>query len=117
MVIKTGRFGRFISHRLPGVQDHQADRKDTGAVLRRGMIVERRSKKGRTFFGCANYTNCDFVSWDRVIAEPCPVCGSYVTAKARRGGEVLLACAADKEHDVSVLGTKREAAEQEPVEV
>ena len=120
MVIKTGRFGRFISCTgYPECKTTKPILKDTGAKCPKdgGMIVERRSKKGRTFFGCANYPNCDFVSWDRVIAEPCPVCGSYVTAKARRGGEVLLECAANKEHDVSALGAKREAAEQEPVEV
>ena len=120
MVIKTGRFGRFIScTSYPECKTTKPILKDTGAKCPKdaGSIVERRSKKGRTFFGCANYPNCDFVSWDRVIAEPCPVCGSYVTAKARRGGNVLLECAADKEHDVSSLGAKQEAAEQEPVEV
>ena len=120
MVIKTGRFGRFISCTgYPECKTTKPILKDTGAKCPKdgGSIVERRSKKGRTFFGCANYPNCDFVSWDRVIAEPCPVCGSYVTAKARRGGDVLLECAADKGHDVSALGAKREAAEQEPVEV
>jgi DNA topoisomerase-1 len=119
MVIKTGRFGRFISCTgYPECKTTKPILKDTGAKCPKdgGAIVERRSKKGRTFFGCANYPNCDFVSWDRVIAEPCPVCGSYVTAKARRGGNVLLECAADKEHDVSALGAKQEAAEQEPVE-
>jgi DNA topoisomerase-1 len=119
MVIKTGRFGRFISCTgYPECKTTKPILKDTGAKCPKdgGAIVERRSKKGRTFFGCANYPNCDFVSWDRVIAEPCPVCGSYVTAKARRGGNVLLECAANKEHDVSALGAKQEAAEQEPVE-
>jgi ssDNA-binding Zn-finger/Zn-ribbon topoisomerase 1 len=88
------------------------------------MIVERRSKKGRTFYGCANYPNCDFVSWDRVIPQPCPVCGSYVIAKTRRGGNVLLECAANKEHDVSSLRPKgsdesseEPTEEREPVEV
>jgi len=120
MVIKTGRFGRFISCTgYPECKTTKPILKDTGAKCPKdaGSIVERRSKKGRTFFGCANYPNCDFVSWDRVIAEPCPVCGSYVTAKARRGGNVLLECAANKEHDVSALGAKQEQAEQEPVEV
>ncbi|MDQ2991509.1 MAG: type I DNA topoisomerase [Candidatus Eremiobacteraeota bacterium] len=119
MVIKTGRFGRFISCTgYPECKTTKPILKDTGAKCPKdgGSIVERRSKKGRTFFGCANYPNCDFVSWDRVIAEPCPVCGSYVTAKARRGGNVLLECAANKEHDVSALGAKQES-EQEPAEV
>ena len=64
MVVKTGRFGSFLS--------------------------------------CANYPACDFVSWDRVIPEPCPVCGAHVVVKAKRGG-ARLQCSADAEHDVSAL--------------
>ncbi|HEY8297705.1 MAG TPA: type I DNA topoisomerase [Candidatus Baltobacteraceae bacterium] len=120
MVIKTGRFGRFIS--CTGYPECKTTRpilKDTGAKCPKdgGMIVERKSRKGRTFYGCANYPNCDFVSWDRVIPEPCPVCGSYVVAKSRRGGQLTLECAADKEHDVSSLGQQSEPEEREPVEV
>ena len=106
MVIKTGRFGRFISCTgYPECKTTKPIVKDTGAKCPKdgGMVVERRSKKGRTFYGCANYPKCDFVSWDRVIPEPCPVCNSHVVAKTRRGGVVHLECAADKEHDVSSL--------------
>ena len=106
MVIKTGRFGKFISCTgYPECKTTKPIVKDTGAKCPKdgGAIVERRSRKGRTFYGCANYPKCDFVSWDRVIPEPCPVCGSYVTAKTRRGGVVHLECAANKEHDVSSL--------------
>jgi DNA topoisomerase-1 len=106
MVIKTGRFGKFIScSGYPECKTTKPIVKDTGAKCPKdgGAIVERRSKKGRTFYGCANYPNCDFVSWDRVVAEPCPVCGSYVVAKARRGGTTLYECSADKAHDVSAV--------------
>ena len=107
MVIKTGRFGKFIS--CTGYPECKTTRpilKDTGAKCPKdqGMVVERKSRKGRIFYGCANYPKCDFVSWDRVIPEPCPICGSYVTAKVKRGGIVTLACKADKEHDLTSLG-------------
>jgi DNA topoisomerase-1 len=106
MVIKTGRFGRFIS--CTGYPECKTTRpilKDTGAKCPKdgGMVVERRSKKGRTFYGCANYPKCDFVSWDRVVPDRCPVCGSYVVAKVKRGGLVTLECKADKLHDVSTI--------------
>jgi DNA topoisomerase I len=117
MVIKTGRFGKFISCTgYPECKTTKPIVKDTGAKCPKdgGMIVERRSKKGRTFYGCANYPACDFVSWDRVIPEPCPVCGSYVIAKSRRGGVIHLECAADKEHDVSSLA--KSAGGDEPTE-
>jgi len=48
-----------------------------------GQIVERRSRRGRTFFGCSAYPNCKFVVWQRPIAEPCPKCGAaFVTERA-----------------------------------
>ncbi|HEY1653548.1 MAG TPA: type I DNA topoisomerase [Candidatus Tumulicola sp.] len=122
MVIKTGRFGRFIScSGYPECKTTKPIVKDTGAKCPKdgGAIVERRSRKGRTFFGCANYPNCDFVSWDRVVAEPCPVCGSYAIAKTRRGGNVRFECAANPEHDVAAIekaeaGSDEAATELEP---
>ena len=106
MVIKTGRFGRFIScSGYPECKTTKPIVKDTGAACPRcgGSVVERKSRKGRTFYGCANYPKCDFLSWDRVVEQRCPVCGSHVVAKTRRGGNVALQCAADREHDVSSL--------------
>ncbi len=119
MVIKTGRFGKFIS--CTGYPECKTTRpilKDTGAICPTdgGMVVERKSRKGRTFFGCANYPKCDFVSWDRVIPEACPVCGGYVTAKIKRGGAVLLECHTDKAHDLTALGAANAAAEDEDLE-
>jgi DNA topoisomerase-1 len=107
MVIKTGRFGKFISCTgYPECKTTKPILKDTGAICPKdgGMVAERKSRKGRTFYGCANYPKCDFVSWDRVIPEPCPACGAYVTAKIKRGGVVTFICSADKEHDMSALG-------------
>lgn len=109
MVIKTGRFGRFVS--CTGYPECKTTRpilKDTGAKCPKdgGMIVERRSRKGRIFYGCANYPKCDFVSWDRVLADRCPVCSSFVVAKVRRGGTVVLECRNDRTHDVSSLSAE-----------
>ncbi len=110
MVIKTGRFGRFISCTgYPECKTTKAILKDTGAICPKdgGMVVERKSRRGRIFFGCANYPACDFVSWDRVVPEPCPVCGSYVTVKSKRG-TLTFVCSTDKEHDVGALGAAAE---------
>jgi DNA topoisomerase-1 len=109
MVIKTGRFGRFVScSGYPECKTTHPIFKETGVSCPKdqGKVVERRSRRGRTFYGCANYPKCDFVSWDPVFPEPCPTCGSYVTAKRKRGGVVVLACHESKEHDVSMLGVK-----------
>jgi DNA topoisomerase-1 len=116
MVIKMGRFGKFIS--CSGYPECKTTRpivKDTGAKCPKdgGAIVERRSRKGRTFYGCINYPNCDFISWDRVIPERCPVCGSHVVVKTRRGSSHF-ECSADREHDVSSLvnAEQQEQAEE-----
>ncbi len=106
MVIKHGRFGKFIScSGYPECKTTKPIVKTTGADCPKcgGAIVERRSKKGRVFYGCANYPKCDFISWDAVAPGRCPVCGSYVLAKTRRGGNVRLQCAADRTHDVAQL--------------
>jgi DNA topoisomerase I len=115
MVIKHGRFGKFIScSGYPECKTTKPIVKETGAACPKcsGAVVERRSKKGRVFYGCANYPNCDFISWDPVVPERCPVCGSYVIAKTRRGGNVHLQCAADRSHNVSELAGRERA---EPV--
>ena len=89
MVIKNGRFGKFISCTgYPECKTTKPIVKETGADCPKcgGTIVERRSKKGRVFYGCANYPNCDFISWDAVDPERCPVCGSHVVVEDARGG-------------------------------
>jgi len=115
MVIKTGRFGRFISCTgYPECKTTKAILKDTGAICPKdgAMIVERKSRRGRTFYGCASYPACDFVSWDRVIPEPCPVCGAYVVAKSKKGVSTFV-CSKDKEHDTSAIGAQADAADFE----
>jgi DNA topoisomerase-1 len=120
MVIKTGRFGRFISCTgYPECKTTKPILKETGALCPKdgGKIVERKSRRGRTFYGCANYPACDFVSWDRVVPERCPVCGSHVVAKSKRG-VLSLECAADRTHDTSALGaTGGNEPEREPESV
>ena len=84
MVIKTGRFGRFIA--CPGypecknvkklVQENGADCPKCG-----GKVVVKKSKKGRVFYGCFNYPNCDFVSWDEPTLQKCPRCGKTLLKK------------------------------------
>lgn len=116
MVIKTGRFGRFISCTgYPECKTTKPILKDTGALCPKdgGKVVERRSRKGRTFYGCANYPACDFVSWDRVVPEPCSVCGAYVVQKSKRG-VLSFECSANKEHDTAAISA---AAQREPEEV
>lgn len=79
---KHGRFGRFLA--CPSYPDCKFTKKilkDTGVKcpVDGGMIVERRSKKGRVFYGCSNYPACSYSLWNKPLPEPCPKCGSLMT--------------------------------------
>ncbi len=54
-----------------------------------GDIVEKRSRRGRVFYGCANYPTCRFATWSRPLATPCPQCGGLLTASGREQGRCL----------------------------
>jgi DNA topoisomerase-1 len=96
LVIKQGRYGEFtactkypeckyVKHKTTGVKcPKDADKG--------GEIVERKSRRGKTFFGCSNYPDCDFVLWNRPIAEKCPQCGAaFLTEKiTKKHGRQLI---------------------------
>ncbi|MCB0232496.1 MAG: topoisomerase DNA-binding C4 zinc finger domain-containing protein, partial [Anaerolineae bacterium] len=66
----------------------------TGVICpkcREGELVERRSKKGRTFYGCDRYPDCDFVVWQEPLPTPCPDCGGLLI-KAGRDGAKCTVC-------------------------
>ena len=84
MVVKVGRYGKFLA--CPGYPECKNVKKivnDTGAQCPKcgGKVIERRSKKGRVFYGCSEYPKCDFVSWDPPSKEKCPVCGKTLMQK------------------------------------
>ena len=96
MVIKHGRFGKFIA--CSGYPECKTTKPVTLGIACPepgcpGQLVERRSRRGRMFYGCSAYPNCKFVVWQRPVAEPCPKCGApFVTERAVRG-RVLRRCA------------------------
>ena len=53
-----------------------------------GEMLAKKSKKGRGFYGCASYPNCDFMTWDKPLPDKCPKCGSYLFKKAGRYGGI-----------------------------
>ena len=87
MVIKTGRFGQFIA--CTGFPECKATKpllKKIGVSCPRcgGDIVERRTRgKRRSFYGCSNYPNCDFIALQRPVDTPCPECGGLMVEEAR----------------------------------
>lgn len=91
MVIKMGRYGKFLA--CPGFPDCRNTKALVESIgvkcpkCEKGEVVIKRSKKGRKFFGCDQYPECDFVSWDQPIEEKCPKCGDVLTVKQTRKGK------------------------------
>src|SRR5207245_8938452 len=76
MQLRTGRFGPFYtSTHECGETKPFARRVGVQCPTDGGEILEKRSKKGRAFYGCANWPKCDWVSFNRPLQEPCPECG------------------------------------------
>ena len=77
LVVKQGRFGEFTACTSYPTCKY-VKQKSTGVLCPKdgGDIVERKSRRGKVFFGCANYPDCDFTLWNRPIAEKCPDCGA-----------------------------------------
>jgi DNA topoisomerase-1 len=100
MVIRRGRFGEFLAcSRYPDCKTTSPI--SLGVACPRpgcgGYLTEKRSRRGKIFFGCSNYskTKCDFVSWDRPLPQRCPQCdAAFVVQKVSRAG-VRLRCLAE----------------------
>jgi DNA topoisomerase I len=91
LVQKYGRYGEFVAcSNYPTCK--YVKQKTIGVACpncTEGQVVERRSKRGRTFFGCNRYPECDFVAWGKPLPEKCPDCGSsYLIEKFLKTGAV-----------------------------
>lgn len=94
MVVKVGRYGKFIA--CPGYPDCKNIKKyveKTGTVCPKcgGDIIVKHTKTKRIFYGCSNYPECDFVSWNEPTNEKCPQCGEVLYKK--KGKKPTLFCA------------------------
>jgi DNA topoisomerase-1 len=92
MVLKSGRFGEFTAcSNYPACK--YVKQKTIGVKCpdcSEGEVVERRSKRGKTFYGCNRYPDCSFVAWGKPVSEKCPECGSsYMIEKWLKAGPVL----------------------------
>ncbi len=96
MVVKVGRYGKFIA--CPGYPECKNIVKyveKTGASCPKcgGDVIVKHTKSKRVFYGCSNYPDCDFVSWNEPTNEKCPQCGQILYKK--KGKKPSLFCAAD----------------------
>ena len=92
LVLKTGRYGEFIAcGNYPTCK--YVKQKTIGVTCpqcAQGEVVERRSKRGKTFYGCSRYPDCDFVAWGKPVNEKCDQCGSpYMIEKWLKAGPLL----------------------------
>lgn len=84
MIIKTGKYGKFLA--CPGYPECKNVKSidiKIGVPCPKcgGDIVERKTKRGRTFYGCINYPKCDFITNDRPLEDKCPQCGKNLFKK------------------------------------
>jgi DNA topoisomerase-1 len=100
MVIKHGRFGKFIA--CSGYPECKTTKPVTLGIACPqpdcgGQLVERRTRRGKTFFSCTNYPTCKFALWSRPVREACPRCAApFVTERVGRGGKITRTCVRDE---------------------
>jgi DNA topoisomerase-1 len=106
MVLKTGRFGEFTACGNYPTCKH-VKQKTIGMKCPEcndGEVVERRSKRGKTFYGCNRWPDCNFVTWGKPVQEKCPECGGpYMVEKWLKAGPVLQCPNADCKHKQPML--------------
>lgn len=107
MAVKYGRFGRFLAcSGYPECKNTQPF--SIGMACPKedcdGVVVEKRSRRGRTFYGCSRYPNCKFAAWNRPVGVPCPDCQNpYVEERSMQSKGTHLYCPACKsEHPIEL---------------
>ncbi len=90
MVIKRGRFGRFIAcSAFPKCRNAKSITVGTGVTCpecKQGELVEKKSRRKRIFYSCSRYPECTFAVWNRPVASPCPSCGGLLTEATKKDG-------------------------------
>jgi DNA topoisomerase-1 len=107
MVIKLGKYGKFLAcSGFPECRNARPLLVRIGMqcpACHAGEIVERRSRKGRTFFGCERYPACDFASWNKPIDRACASCGNAYLVESGRGQAKCPACGAVVERSAELV--------------
>jgi len=108
LVIKTGRFGEFIScSNYPECTYSRQIQNKIGVICPRcgNDLVERRSRRGKVFYGCGTYPKCDYALWDKPLPDPCPQCNGLMTVASR--GKPIIRCT-ECGHEAGELQPARE---------
>ena len=91
MVLKKGRYGEFLAcSAYPQCRNTMPV--PTGVKCPQegcdGDVIQKSSRRGKTFYGCNRYPECRYASWDRPVQEKCPACGSPILVVAKEEGDV-----------------------------
>ena len=86
LVIRKGRFGEFTAcSNYPECKYIKKEEKEVVEIMDcpecSGKIIEKKTRKGKIFYGCTNFPKCKLASWDKPIPENCPECGKYLVEK------------------------------------
>ncbi|MBF0390194.1 MAG: type I DNA topoisomerase [Desulfamplus sp.] len=103
MVKKEGRYGEFLActgypkckntESINALEPTKSTDIQCPMPKCNGLIVEKKSRRGKLFYGCSNYPNCEFASWDKPVNKPCPKCGStYLVEKDTKKDGLIIAC-------------------------
>ncbi len=94
LVVKEGRFGPFTAcSNYPECKYIKQETTGVACPEDGGEIIVRKTKRGKVFYGCSNYPKCNFTTWDKPVAQPCPVCGArFVVEKVSKDGSRHLTC-------------------------
>ena len=93
MVYRTGPYGRYL--KCPSCGANKAIVIDTGIVCPKcheGHMVQRRSHRGRIFYGCSRYPKCNMALWNKPINQFCEICGAIMTKKTYKTGKEVISC-------------------------
>ena len=114
MVYKIGRFGKFLAcPNFPTCRNTKAivEKIDVPCPKCGAALIKRKSKRGKAFYGCERYPECDFVSWDKPTKLPCPKCGGMMVQKIGQNGSYI-ACM-NKECGYILRNAKKNKDEKE----
>lgn len=104
MVYKLGRYGKFMAcSNFPDCRNTKAIVKEIGVgcpKCKKGQLLERKSKTKRIFYGCDQFPECDFVSWDKPINRPCPKCEELLVEKKLKKGIQIQCVSCDYKEEV-----------------
>ena len=115
MVYKIGRFGKFLAcPNFPTCRNTKAivEKIDVPCPKCGAALIKRKSKRGKAFYGCEKYPECDFVSWDKPTKMPCPQCGGMMVQKIGQNGSYI-ACVNKECGYIHRNAKKKEEREQE----